>query len=157
MRFVLGCAALCALVTGGCLLWTTYGVPLEAAPTASSHDGLQHVRIVSVDPKALTLTTERIAYYQGPEAVRMANKDVRCEGVIASCVPTLSKGYYIRENGSPHATFPVIEKARVVLLTDRPASLSQLSSYVDAAKTDPVFSVSIISGRITEVKEITHQ
>jgi hypothetical protein len=134
-----------------------------SAPIPSSHkiapatieDGSYVVRVHSIitTGEDTSITFAHVTYFNGTEASSSAMKEVDCpdDRPIEACVPTLTKGYYVRESGAPTFTAPLTLGTRISLRDDSEATVDDLRSL--DRQFEPVFDVSIKDGNIYSLAE----
>ena len=126
-----------------------------AAGTAQ--DGEHYVRVSSIqtNPEDSTVTLRLITYFEGVEARASAVAEVKCDGAIETCVPTLQDGYYVRESGAPMITVPFTASTKINLANKYNATIADLIVSTKDAATPPVFIVTIKDGNLVQIAEKT--
>lgn len=126
----------------------------KVAP-ATIEDGSYVVRVHSIMTAGedTSITFAHVTYFDGTEASSSAMKEVDCpdDRPIEACVPTLTKGYYVRESGAPTFTAPLTLDTRISLRDDPTASIDNLRTL--DRQFEPVFDVEIKDGNVDSLSE----
>lgn len=131
------------------------GTPQGKAAAATIDDGEYYVYVKSLgeSPEDMVFRMQHVTYFEGEEARLSAEREVPCQGrAIESCVPTLLKGYYVRESGAPEFSAPVSRQAGV-RLAEGGGSLDGLRQRLNTASHRPAFRIEIRNGMIVMIEE----
>lgn len=132
--------------------------PSSPAPQASGtsvEDGTYAVQIHSILTAGdiSSITFSHVTYFEGKEASTSAAHDATCPkgSPLEACVPTLTKGYYVRPSGAPEFTAALAPDSQIALRDAAHASFDMLKSL--NRQFDPVFDVVITGGKIRSLTE----
>jgi hypothetical protein len=131
------------------------GTSLSKLPAADVEDGTYTVQIHSITTRGENtyLSFSHVTYFEGDEASSSAAHEVTCpdDQPLAACVPTLTKGYYVRESGAPSFTAPLTKSSTVSLKDAAHATVEQLRDI--NRQFDPVFDLVIKEGAVASLTE----
>ncbi len=123
--------------------------------TASVEDGTYMVRIRSLTTTSdeTSVTFAHVTYFEGGTASSSARHEVKCpeDQPLEACVPTLIKGFYVRESGADTFTAPVTKSTIISLHDSRSASVTELRDI--SRQFDPVFEIVIHEGVLESITE----
>jgi FlaG/FlaF family flagellin (archaellin) len=165
-RTVLLISLVCVGIAGSiyvfaCSPWSKSdsSVPSPQAKVAASdtEDGTYIVRIrtITTTPEDTLITFTHVTYFEGDSASSSAAEEVSCSDAqpIEACVPTLTKGYYVRESGASTFMAPVTSGTEITLHDNSSASMEDIQKL--NRQFDPVFEVVISNGNIESITELS--
>lgn len=121
---------------------------------ATIKDGTYTTQIHSIktSPEDTTITFRHVTYFDGTAASSSATKEVPCKDQpLVACVPTLTRGYYVRKSEAPDFTAPVTAQTVITLKDQATASTKELRAL--ERLFEPVFDVVILEGNIVSLSE----
>ncbi len=124
---------------------------IAASPVS---DGTYTVYIHSImsTGEDTSITFNHITYFEGTVASSSARHDVTCpDHPLEACVPTLTRGFYVRESGALEFSAPLPSSSPVVLRDNPNATYKSLRTMV--REFQPVFTVVIQDGNIVSITE----
>jgi hypothetical protein len=137
---------------------TATSTPAQAIAT-STPDGEYYAYVTGFKINGLlsvTLTLQQVTYFTGAEARVTAAHDVACpSGKIDLCVPTLSKGYYVRESSGLPFLATINLATKISLSTSTEALLKKNPTLEAFGSYKPVVVVTIKKGKTIAISEVT--
>jgi hypothetical protein len=170
-QILLGIAFICLVVAGTMYLFAYSRAPYthlntqSATSTASTStstklatasitDGAYTVYVHSImsNSNETSITFTHVTYFEGTQASTTASRDVKCPNQpIQACVPTLTRGFYVRESGASDFSAPVPSNAVIVLRDVAHGTTKSLRNMV--RDFQPVFDVVIQNGNVSSIVE----
>lgn len=138
----------------GAYVWMKGGV--QKHTTAVPNVEYVYITNIATKEDVATVTVAHVTYFEGDEAVLSATHEVTCEKEIETCVPSLAKGYYVRQSGAPQDSFQLASDATIQLKNKEQAELNDLASYLTDNKTEPIFTIAVSDKKITAITEVNH-
>ncbi len=138
--------------------WTSHYAAHRLQPAMEEQDGEFYVRITKMDQQNRLLHLRHVKFFTAEAARASAQNEVRCAGkILTDCVPSLDRGYYVRESGAGEFIAPLHSTATLWLSSSKPNSVSveDLNQEISWPGYNPVFKVTIKNKAVVLLEEIT--